>query len=241
MTNKQLQDASDDDLNRAVGYALGWRPFPYYIPTSPRGAGVEMWIGPGQQTHIRNAVNLPHWTSNIKITWPLTNVFHALSLNSNPEALIKDLWQASDADTGAFTGPSPEVAICKIFLCRWQKGNGEIDLTLIPKRSPEERLPDFVIGLTYSERDAILTGLRMLQESIVQSVVLEPTLNDILTDGDEHLPPTAEQIDRMCERINVGAHVFCDECGAGMEELPGDGMEGPWHRTSCSLYVAKAE
>jgi hypothetical protein len=58
------------------------------------------------------------------------------------------------------------------------------------------------IAITAQERDALTTGLRLLQLSLEAGRVA-PIPRDILTNGDSHpgLDPAA--IDALCQRINV--------------------------------------
>jgi hypothetical protein len=60
-------------------------------------------------------------------------------------------------------------------------------------------MPKYVIDLT--DRDAILAGLRLLQEAIIAGWVRDE-IADIATCGDEHAMPSVERIDELCERLN---------------------------------------
>lgn len=51
------------------------------------------------------------------------------------------------------------------------------------------------------ERDAILAGLRLLQE---QSGNLPPMIQEIYTNGDEHNGLSVGEIDILCEKVNFG-------------------------------------
>ena len=55
--------------------------------------------------------------------------------------------------------------------------------------------------LTGPERDAILTGLRLLQLRL-ECDELPPLLRDIFTNGDNHPGLEPEELDELCERIN---------------------------------------
>lgn len=58
------------------------------------------------------------------------------------------------------------------------------------------------IGVTAQERDALLTGLRLLQLALARSDI-GPLLSDILTNDGAHHGLDLSQIDILCERINV--------------------------------------
>ncbi len=58
------------------------------------------------------------------------------------------------------------------------------------------------LGVTARERNALLTGLRVLQIAL-EAGHLAPMLADILTDGGAHAVPPLAEIDALCERINV--------------------------------------
>lgn len=58
------------------------------------------------------------------------------------------------------------------------------------------------IGVTAQERDALLTGLRLLQLALARSDI-DPSLRDILTNDGAHGGLDLSQIDALCERINV--------------------------------------
>lgn len=47
---------------------------------------------------------------------------------------------------------------------------------------------------------AVLTGLRLLQ----QAEDLSPALNAIYTNGDQLVPLNNDEIDALCEKLNVG-------------------------------------
>ena len=54
-------------------------------------------------------------------------------------------------------------------------------------------------ALDVAEMSAILAGLRLLQSSPQVS----PAINAILTNGDETEPLSLDQIDALCERLNI--------------------------------------
>ena len=58
------------------------------------------------------------------------------------------------------------------------------------------------IGVTASERDAVLAGLRLLQVAIAGGS-LDPALKNILTNDGAHDGLDLPEIDALCERINV--------------------------------------
>ncbi|PWJ72674.1 hypothetical protein C7441_1314 [Pseudaminobacter salicylatoxidans] len=58
------------------------------------------------------------------------------------------------------------------------------------------------IGVTAQERDALLTGLRLLQLALARSDI-DPSLGDILTNDGAHAGLDLNRIDALCERINV--------------------------------------
>ncbi len=58
------------------------------------------------------------------------------------------------------------------------------------------------IGITAQERDALITGLRLLQLAL-EAGHMAPVLRDILTNADRHPGLDLSEIDGLCERINV--------------------------------------
>lgn len=58
------------------------------------------------------------------------------------------------------------------------------------------------IGVTPRERDAVLTGLRLLQHAL-EAGHLAPALRSVLTDDGAHPSLDPTEIDALCERINV--------------------------------------
>lgn len=58
------------------------------------------------------------------------------------------------------------------------------------------------VSLTARERDALLAGLRLLQIALARSA-LDEALRSVLTDDDAHAALDLEEIDALCERINV--------------------------------------
>lgn len=58
------------------------------------------------------------------------------------------------------------------------------------------------VGITAPERDALLTGLRLLQVALARSDI-DPSLRAILTNGGAHVGLDLNRIDALCERINV--------------------------------------
>ena len=64
--------------------------------------------------------------------------------------------------------------------------------------------------LMKKQLDAILAGLRLLQTSLENRLVLpnDGNIGDILTDAGSHDGMTAAEIDVFCEEINFGG--FCE-------------------------------
>ncbi|WP_011583131.1 MULTISPECIES: hypothetical protein [Chelativorans] len=58
------------------------------------------------------------------------------------------------------------------------------------------------IGVTAQERDAVLTGLRLLQLAVARGDI-DQALKSIVTNDDTHAGLDLTQIDALCERINV--------------------------------------
>jgi hypothetical protein len=58
------------------------------------------------------------------------------------------------------------------------------------------------VAVTDTERDAVLTGLRLLQQAL-EADNLAPLLRDILTNGGAHPGLDPESIDTLCERLNA--------------------------------------
>ena len=66
-----------------------------------------------------------------------------------------------------------------------------------------ETVEEFLtLGVTAQERDAVLTGLRLLQLAL-ETGGIAPMLRDVLTNGDTHPGLDLKAIDALCERINV--------------------------------------
>lgn len=59
------------------------------------------------------------------------------------------------------------------------------------------------INFTSKERDAILTGLRLLERELSFDDGLDPEFDEIFTNCGEHEGLDYEQFDSLCERINV--------------------------------------
>ena len=57
------------------------------------------------------------------------------------------------------------------------------------------------VGVTTEERDALLTGLRLLQAAF-ETGDIAPMLRDIFTNNDAHIGLDLKKIDGLCERIN---------------------------------------
>ncbi|MGN7712588.1 hypothetical protein [Agrobacterium radiobacter] len=58
------------------------------------------------------------------------------------------------------------------------------------------------VSVTAEERDALLTGLRLLQMAL-ETGNIAPMLRDIFTNSDAHPGLDLKEIDGLCERINV--------------------------------------
>lgn len=58
------------------------------------------------------------------------------------------------------------------------------------------------LGVTTQERDAALTGLRLLQLAL-ESGQLAPMVRDIFTNNGAHAGLDLRAIDALCERINI--------------------------------------
>ena len=58
------------------------------------------------------------------------------------------------------------------------------------------------VGVTAEERDALLTGLRLLQAAL-ETRDIAPMLRDIFTNNDAHTGLDPKEIDGLCERINL--------------------------------------
>ena len=57
------------------------------------------------------------------------------------------------------------------------------------------------VGVTTEERDALLTGLRLLQAAF-ETGDIAPMLRDIFTNNNAHIGLDLKKIDGLCERIN---------------------------------------
>lgn len=54
------------------------------------------------------------------------------------------------------------------------------------------------------ERDQVLAALRLWQEQLSSGLIDQPETIDIATNGGKHTLMTVEEIDNLCQRINVG-------------------------------------
>lgn len=61
-------------------------------------------------------------------------------------------------------------------------------------------------NLSKKQHDTVLAGLRLLQTTLDNRLVLpnDGNIGDILTDGGSHAGLTATEIDTLCEEINCG-------------------------------------
>lgn len=59
------------------------------------------------------------------------------------------------------------------------------------------------ITVTAKERDAVLTGLRLLQHALEDGHISPPPLRTILTNDGTHPGLDLDEIDALCERVNV--------------------------------------
>ncbi|SDH00784.1 hypothetical protein [Pelagibacterium luteolum] len=58
------------------------------------------------------------------------------------------------------------------------------------------------LGVTAQERDAVLTGLRLLQLALERGQ-LAPMLHDVFVNGGAHPGLDLSEIDALCQRINI--------------------------------------
>jgi hypothetical protein len=71
----------------------------------------------------------------------------------------------------------------------------------LPEELPEEQI---TLTVTQQERDMILAALRLWNDSVNDgSEYLTPELIDIATNGEAHAMMDDNEIDALCERINV--------------------------------------
>jgi hypothetical protein len=61
---------------------------------------------------------------------------------------------------------------------------------------------EILLGITVIERDAVLAGLRLLQEALERDD-LSPLVRDIYTNGEDHDGLTIDQINTLCEDLDV--------------------------------------
>lgn len=62
-----------------------------------------------------------------------------------------------------------------------------------------------LINISDEEFDAILAGLRMVQTVLSSGFTFQPGIEDIYTNNDAHLGLSVDEIDVLCERLNLGA------------------------------------
>ncbi len=85
-------------------------------------------------------------------------------------------------------------------------GTAEIRDSYLLASAIERCLARSALPLEARELAAVLTGLRALQEAMIQGAAALPAqLVGIATDEGRFLPLTVREIDRLCERLNAGA------------------------------------
>ncbi|MEO8315599.1 MAG: hypothetical protein ABI645_12505 [Pseudomonadota bacterium] len=83
-------------------------------------------------------------------------------------------------------------------------GTAEIRDSYLLARAIERCMAQGVLTLEARELAAVLAGLRALQEAMVRGADALH-LAGIATDGDRFPALSAQEIDRLCERLNAGA------------------------------------